>query len=466
MSNLVPISTALCLPVSDIEPLIQGSTIAAIPCQFVYFGNTFALYPVPSIETVSIEAWARCEKCRGLESEKLEALSRSSPWESATLQERLQIQGNLFLLHLRVYRLAEPIQLPTDLSSYDKIGKFIGLPTFGVTEALPVLDDRVFARRCYELEQLLPSRYTGLEKLLPALVELPTTPAAQTLERDVRVLLGWSALSCQPQPNPDREWIDDITALGNRSKEEDKGKSNYQAGTDFENILRRALEFLGFTIDAAYKGGAGGLDLFCSKPYPLVGECKAGKKIPSGTTEELLKLGGMHLGTEQFLDSAKLIVGPGNPTKDVLKAAEKWKVSIINPMSLQKLVELQANYPGSVNLVELRQYLDWGQIDRRVGEYIENVKEEIRLRSHVIRIIRNYLESQTSLESRKNSIDINTLFGLYCGSNPRKILQLQELHDILIELSSPVAGYLGRQKDVQGNDCFYFLRELVEPKAS
>ncbi len=457
----MPISTALCLPASDIELLIQGATIVALPCQFVHFGNTFALYPVPSVETVSIEAWASCEKCKTLEPEKLGDLSRASPWSMEVLQEKLQTQGNLFLAHLRVYRLVEPVQLPLDSSSYDKIGKFIGVPGFGATDPLPVLNNQVFARRRYGLEQLLPPQHTGLEKLLPGIAELPVTPTVQALERDIRVLLGWSTLSFQPQPDPDLEWISDIVALGNRSKEEDKGKSNYQAGTDFENIVRRALEFLGFTIDEAYKGGAGGLDLFCSKPYPLVGECKAGKKIPSGTTEELLKLGGMHLGTEQFLGSAKLIIGPGNPTKDVLRAAEKWKVSIINPMSLQKLVELQAKYPGSINLVELREYLDRGQIDYRIEEYIEKIEEDVRLRSHVIQLVKNYLESQIALQSGQSSIDINTLFGLYCGSNPPQSLQLKELRDILIELSSPLAGYLGRGEDNQGNDCFYFLRDLV-----
>jgi len=58
---------------------------------------------------------------------------------------------------------------------------------------------------------------------------------------------------------------------GNCSKEIDAGKSNYQAGTDFENIVRLSLEFLGFTIDYAHKGG-GGLDLFCSKPYAQLGK--------------------------------------------------------------------------------------------------------------------------------------------------------------------------------------------------
>jgi hypothetical protein len=87
-------------------------------------------------------------------------------------------------------------------------------------------------------------------------------------------------------------WIYEITRLADRSIELDTGtKSNYQAGTDFENSVRRSLEFLGFVVDEAHRGGAGGLDLYCSHPFPLVAECKSGKSMPNGSVEQLLKLG-------------------------------------------------------------------------------------------------------------------------------------------------------------------------------
>jgi hypothetical protein len=64
-------------------------------------------------------------------------------------------------------------------------------------------------------------------------------------------------------------------------------KSNVKAGTDFENIVKKSLEFIGFTVDHVHAGGSGGLDLFCSKPFPLIGECKSGKNIPGNTVYEL-----------------------------------------------------------------------------------------------------------------------------------------------------------------------------------
>nr|WP_310833607.1 hypothetical protein [Aetokthonos hydrillicola] len=233
-------------------------------------------------------------------------------------------------------------------------------------------------------------------------------------------------------------------------------KSTYQAGTDFENITRRSLEFLGFKVDSTHKGGAGGLDLFCSEPYPLVGECKAGKLIPSGTVQELIKLGGMHLGTDQFLNSAKLVIGSGNPSSDMLKAAKEWKVSIIKAMTLQKLVELKAKYPGAINLAELKQYLQSGQIDFKIDEYIDKVHKQIHLRSHLVQLVRNYLE-HTGLES----LGVDSLHGAYFSSKPPEPLKAEEIYEILLELSSPLTGYLGRVKgEGWKSDRFYFLRDL------
>jgi hypothetical protein len=322
-----------------------------------------------------------------------------------------------------------------------------------------VLSESIFAKRRQKLVNRESPEHPELEELQSALVHLSTTnPKAKQLDAEIKIFLGWSEKLPAAKPDLDLDWIKTIAALGDRSIELEEKKSNYQAGTDFENITRQSLEFLGFKIENAYKGGAGGLDLFCSKPYPLVGECKAGKLIPSRTAEELIKLGGMHLSRDKFLESTKLVIGPGNPSVDMLKAAQEWKVSIINAMTLQKLVELKAKYPGAVNLVELKPYLEMGrQIDDRINDYIEKVEREIRLRSQLIKIVKNRLQI-TGVENA----GVEALHGAYYANpNPHQSLNLQEMHEILIELSSPLAGYLGRIKgDNWQSDRFYFLRDL------
>ncbi|BAZ53729.1 hypothetical protein NIES4103_64120 [Nostoc sp. NIES-4103] len=507
MINFIVINTALRLPAPEIDALLHGRIIVWLPNKFIAPGREFAFcpadasintlpieqyyrlsflpiaqsaliqlndqgilkqpqsvsllaedeqLPVPVIadEKVLIKAWARCELCQILNNfDSLPALSQLTIWTTEALQKILEQRQNIFLAYLRVYKLAQPVEVRVKPKS-----EFIYLPQpLTVSEENPILNDRTFAQRKQQLEKLEPPLHPELEELQSALASLSiTNPAAKQLDDDIKIFLGWSSTK-QTQPlNPDLAWIKTIANLGDRSIEKEEKKSNYQAGTDFENITRQSLEFLGFKVENAYKGGAGGLDLFCSKPYPLVCECKAGKLIPSGTVEELMKLGGMHLGTDKFINYAKLIIGPGNPSKDTLKAAQQWKVSIINVMTLQKLVELKAKYPGAINLVELQQYLESGQIDYKIDEYIDKIEKQIKLRSHIIQLVHNYLQN-----SGIKAAGVEALHGAYFGSNPPKPLETEQMHEILIELSSPLTGYLGRTKGSDWrSDRFYFLRHL------
>lgn len=462
MNQQFSIPTALCLPAPDIEALIQGRTIAALPKMFIRPGQRFALYPADS--SASIKAWAKCELCQILdESKPLDILSKLTIWTPKVLKEILRQQQYLFLAYLRVYQLPRLQEIPVNTNIQEKLGKFVSLPnSLTVSETTPVLNDRTFAQRKHQLEKLEPPLHPELEELQSAIASLTISqPAAKELDDDIKVFLGWGSDKLIKQPDASLAWINDIAKLGDRSIEQDEKKSNYQAGTDFENIARQSLEFLGFKVESAFKGGAGGLDLYCSKPYPIVCECKAGKLIPSRTVEELLKLGGMHLGKTQVLTSAKLVIGPGNPSTDTLKAAKEWEVSIVNAMTLQKLVEFKAKYPGAINLVELQQYLEPGQIDYKIGEYIDKAEREIKLRSYIITVVKELSEQDNeSFKATHQSFTVTEIRVHYnVTQNPR--LTDEVVHDFLIELSSPLTGYLGRIKGSNWNsDRFYFLRDL------
>lgn len=479
--SLVNIDRAIRLPAPDVEALIQGRMISAIVWRTFNPGEQYALYPADNsnmtlmkpkqmslfpesgqlelpllvLDKVSIKAWAKCELCQMVnEPESLEALSRLTIWKTEALQQILQQRPFIFVTHLRVYLLPQPLEMPVHPS-----GNFVSLPkSLNVTDSTPVLSESIFAKRRQQLEKLEPPEHPELEELQSALVQLSTTnPKAKQLDAEIKMFLGWSSDKPVKPIKPDLSWIKTIAALGNRSIELEEKKSNYQAGTDFENITRQSLEFLGFKIENAYKGGAGGLDLFCSKPYPLVGECKAGKLIPSRTAEELIKLGGMHLSRDKFLESTKLVIGPGNPSVDMLKAAQEWKVSIINAMTLQKLVELKAKYPGAVNLVELKPYLEMGrQIDDRINDYIQKVEREIRLRSQIIQAVKQLCSDSDFPTVVEIKVQYNATFGATDSK-----LTYESVKDLTIELSSPLTGYLGRIKGENWqSDRFYFLRDL------
>ncbi|MBE8964915.1 DUF1802 family protein [Nostocales cyanobacterium LEGE 12452] len=485
MSNLLLLNTALCLSSTDVEGLLQGRIIIALPRTFIQPGRSFALYPSPtsinvlpneeyyksnllaitqkvippiSSETVWIQSWGKCELCQIVNnSESLKALSQLNIWTTKELQEILLQRKHIFLAYLRVYLLSEPIEIAVNPQS-----QFIGLPDpLKVSVDLPVLNDRTFAQRKRQLEKLEPPLHPELEELQSAIASLTISqPVAKQLDDDIKVFLDWSSDKLIKQPDPDLAWINNIAALGDRSIEKDEGKSNYQAGTDFEIIARRSLDFLGFKVEENYKGGAGGLDLFCSQPYPLVCECKAGKSIPDRAVEELDRIGKRHL-KENYLQAMRLIIGPGQPTKNLKESAQISKISIINVMTLQKLVELKAKYPGAINLVELQQYLEPGQIDYKIDEYIDKAEKEIKLRSQLITVAKELSEQDNETSKATHQSFTVTEIRVHYNVTHNPKLNDEVVHDLLIELSSPLTGYLGRIKGSNWNsDRFYFLRNL------
>ena len=348
------------------------------------------------------------------------------------LQEIIAANESFFLIYLRVYRLPKSITIPARSQ-----GQYVALPDrLKVDDSSPILSDPDFSRIKQKLENLEPP---------------------ESLDAQIQRLLNEVENKHKAEFFKNTSWIKTISTLGDRSIEQDQGKSTYQAGTDFENIAKQGLEFLGFTIDESHKGGAGGLDLFCSKPYALTGECKAGKSVPSGTTEELLKLGGMRLGRDRFLESKKLIIGAGKVSNDVITASHEWKVSIIKAMTLQKLVELKAKYDGAINLFELKEYLQAGQIDDKIDEYIQKVESDIKLRSYIVQVVK---EEQYG-DQHVSVTEIRSTYNAKYVTDPKQKLNDSIVKEILIELSSPLAGYLGREKSNEGNgDRFYYLRDL------
>lgn len=348
------------------------------------------------------------------------------------LKEAFTKINNPALLYLRAYSLNTAITL----NHQTIIGHQAIKSSVFIDNINPKLTDQVFSQK-----------YDSIQKLITI---APKTKAI-TID-EIKVILDKAENQRKQKLDQELAWIKTITTLGDRSIEEDVSKSTVHAGTDFENIAKKSLEFLGFIVDEAFKGGSGGLDLFCSKPYPLTGECKAGKSIPNATVQELIRLGGTHLGVDTFINlSAKLVIGSGKATSPMLKAAHEWKVSIIKAMTLQKLVELNAKYPNCVDLVELKEYFIPGQADNNIEEYIRKVEDEIKLRSEIVQLVKQH-DKQTILY----------FLGTYNGLNPSKRLTEREIYNILIELASPLTGYLGREKCSDWkSDRFYFLRDLT-----
>lgn len=486
MNSLLTIPTALCLPKLDITALIHGRIIAAIPRIFIRPGQKFALYPVDLLsapisidkyycsnflqvaqsinknsKNQEIQAYAQCELTQIIDqSQYTEKLSRLTVWKQEVLEKILHQQQHIFLSYLRVYKLSQPYELSLKIES-NKLGKFIGLPNaLKADNANPVLTDNIFTTRKHQLEKLETPQHPELEELLNVLSPLTlNNPTAEQLQSNIHLFLGWSNQQTVKYPDPDLNWIKKIAVVGNSSD-----------GNEFERLVRKSFIKLGFScdntnskanLDPEKLGGAGGVDFYCEYPYPVVGECKATKseRVPSSTPGQLIQLGKNHL-QEKYDSCVKIILAGGELTKDALLTTQHNKMNVITPETLEKLVELQSNYQGSVNLIELKQCLQqepFGLADDKVNIYIAKIQQDIKLRSHLVQLVKNYLQN-----CNLDSTSVSALHGAYSISNPPQVLKTKEMHEILIELSSPLNGYLGRIKGTDWqSDKFYFLRDLA-----
>ena len=435
---MAQIEQAFFIPFLDALNLKNARNILVLPSAPMNKGKTFLLYPcvpekigledcknLPTLDfldqpitivessTTTIDSYAESQGFEMLHEEKdIHTLADRAGWLPEALLQIYQNRGQgffnwntLIVATLRVYHLAQPLTVKT--IDNPKLGKFSGGLTplnldsqLSITDAIPVLSDAEFGAKIKQ-----------------------------------------------------NQWIKTIAELGNRSTEK-APKSSYQAGTDFENISRKSLEFLGFTVAEAYRGGAGGLDLYCSKPYPLVIECKSGKTIPTNTVQEVINLTLKHLGKDSLVESKQLIIGPGTPTRSVLQSAINSEISIMKPETLEKLVHLKATYPGAIDLLKLKEYLQPGQIDEKIQDLIDRIEEKLSIRRQIIQAVKdNYPDTHT--ESIRLAYKLK-----YKPKQSLPDLKNQEIRDILIELSSPLTGYLGRETDERG-DRFYYQRDLA-----
>jgi hypothetical protein len=455
------LTTALCLSESDAEALITGRSIAALSRTFTNAISTFAICSVG--ESSLITAWATLDSCRVYtDSKDSESLAWNTIWSMQFLHSLLEEKHRIFLNVLRVYQLPQPVRLPEN-KGLDTIGGFIKLRTaISYTSTQAVLSDHTFSQRKNHLDNRELPLHLDLQKLQHQISQIShTNPAAKAFDQTLQVFLGWGTsrdIALQIEP-----WVKEITLSGNSSD-----------GDLFEKRVRQAFIHLGFTntlndpkksLDPEASGGAGGIDFYCEAPYPIVGECKASKSLKvndnkDGAPFQLIKLGQKYLQQEGFNSAIKIIMAPGKLTKDANLTAIGNQMNIMRPETLQRLIEIKTAHPGAIDLLKLKPCLrnaPFGtDADTKINEFIDGILQEIRIRAHAVGTFKTYLE-----KTKVSEAGIEKFSGFFCGSDAPQHLEDRELYDILIELSSPLAGYLGRIKgDNLKGDRFYFLREL------
>jgi len=411
---------ALLLTTAELKPLLSGESIFCYPNIWISQEITCGLCVIPDDDpdTIEVIAWAQILPSDRFHDDDRDLLiiqtAEFGEWHE--LKQKLAIDEAVVVSALRVYQLDQPQRIHWRADFRQSHRRFIPHhPNSDAPRDRPILSDAAFQRRSTCLKTRQAPSFFGC-------------------------IHGWLKHSKRKIKNiPD--WIETMEPLGTRSIEEDNGKSNGKAGADFENIVKKSLGYLGFTIDEEHKGGAGGLDLYCSAPFPLVGECKSGKKIPNTTVQQLSGLGITKLEHKGYQNAAKVIIGPGKPSTQTKEGAKSHHVLIMSPDMLQDLVRLHATYPGSIDLSQLEPILKSANSDQ-LKQHIETVQKSLKRCRQISKTLR-----QLCQELKLESISSETLFVVYRLSNTQDAINLDEFRHILIELASPLLSYIGRTSD-------------------
>lgn len=435
---------------SDYDSLVLGRIISWPTDFFMPVGQSFALTTVPTSGTQLVAYWGQCDQCQTIESAAdLLKLGKLTSLNLDGLGIQLQQQGFLLIAYLRIYQLSQPIKIT--------IHKSVGFsplnPVIIADNSKPVLSESLFQRRKQELMGLLPPQHEELIQLEQLLLESNYSLPLNSLASKIHQFLGWHS-SFPSVLDTEFSWITEIATIGNSSD-----------GNGFEKIVRQSLIFLGFgnsinnykaSLNPEATGGAGGLDFYCDTPYQIVGECKASKtdKVPDGTPAQLVKLGFKILG-ETYNQCIKILMVAGELTNDANQTAKGNYMNVIRPETLQKLVQLQADHPGAIDLLALKPCLlstPFGEeANEKLNTFIEEILDNLQLRTNIIELVKDSLD-----RSGKKSESVEALYSVFTYNQIKKKLSHQQFRDILIELSSPLTGYLGKSEEEQ----FYFLRSL------
>jgi Domain of unknown function (DUF1802) len=446
----IKLTSALILSERDYAHLVTGRNITWITNFFMPIGQSFALISTVSLSPLSIIFWGECTQCQSIESiEDLPQLAQLINWDLDQLKTQFQSQQIILVACIRIYQLSQPIEIEPS-----KTSGFIPLdPAIIADKSNPVIPENIFQRRKLELTDLSVPQHWELIQLEEILTKSVSLTLVEPLVNQIHQFLGWRS-SPSLILDSDISWVTDIANIGNSSD-----------GNNFEKIVRKSLIFLGFdnslnnkqaSLNPDATGGAGGLDFYCDYPYSVVGECKASKtdSVPDGTPAQLVKLGLKILG-EQYHHYIKILMVAGKLTIPANITAQGNQMNVIRPETLQKLVQLQIDYPGSIDLLALKPYLTsepFGEAaDDKVNMFIANIYSNLQLRSNIIELVKTSLE-----RSGKDLDSVTALYSAFTFNQYERKLSEQQFRDVLVELSSPLTGYLGKSEDEQ----FYFLRSL------
>ena len=293
-----------------------------------------------------------------------------------------------------------------------------------------------------------------------------------SLDRDLRYLLGWSRTDQTLLYDSDLAWIKHISKAGH---------SDDSHG--FNLLVRQSLNKIGFRTSAGVNHShhteydiadiahpKDGLGICCQVPYMLVSHCLASqhaRTFVALTQQHFLDVCHAYLQPNNRAIAVRILFSADQLTDAATQTAIEHRINVMRPETLQRLAELQAQHPGCIDLYKLKHCLQiapFGEnADDKINQFIEGILQQLEVRAELIRAVKNCMDN-----TGEECVGTDAVFFLYAANAAQQKLpelSRQEVQEALVELSSPLSGYLGRVEDGDAledrrSHRFYFLREL------
>jgi hypothetical protein len=251
-----------------------------------------------------------------------------------------------------------------------------------------------------------------------------------------------------------------LLALAGPNLEDYLRLAHSSQGVAFEEATRQCLTALGFTLDADYQGQPGEIDFVAVAPFFVFGECQASgaQNVSVAIVDKLMRhrrryLLGRGIPAPEY--DCKVAVSEF-ATAQLVEDAASEGVAVLRPSQLAALLKLKREYPGSVHPYNLRAvFSSGGDVTSLIARFIDSTREEIEKRVGIIEVLKNDRFKPSAGASSREPGWIQARV----ESELEAHIPLSEIEDILTELTSPLVGCVGIERNSSGRGKYFYIRD-------
>jgi hypothetical protein len=254
--------------------------------------------------------------------------------------------------------------------------------------------------------------------------------------------------------------LETLLALAGPNLEDYLRLAHSSQGAAFEEATRQCLVALGFTLDADFQGQPGEIDFVTVTPFYVFGECQAsgGQNVSVAIVDKLMRHRRRYLLERSMQVPAgdcKLVVSEF-ATQQLSQDAASEGVAILRPSQLAALLKLKREYPGSVHPYNIRSIFGGeGDVSGAVANFVDSTREEIEKRVGIIEVLKNDRFKPRAGGTSRDPGWIQARVETELESH----IALSEIEDILRELTSPLVGCVGVERDSKGRFRYFYIRD-------